>query len=149
MFSSRNSQDWEEDQLYPVPTFVPTEEEESVESLSITDMVKANEEKEEELDTKEDTLTTETSSKVQEEPENPPQDEPTTTFQNFQTKQKTKTIKAPQENKAGQLTLKELMVVLVIFCLILLVLSYMWDNLLTTFCICGITLPVLRYFGKI
>jgi len=43
----------------------------------------------------------------------------------------------------------QFLAILLIFCLILLVLNVMWNNLFTTFLICCITLPILRWFGKV
>ena len=43
----------------------------------------------------------------------------------------------------------ELLAIFLIFCLILLALCIMWDNLFTTLFICCITLPILKRMGKV
>ena len=43
----------------------------------------------------------------------------------------------------------QLLAIFLIFCLIILALSVMWDNLYTTLFICCITLPILKWMGKI
>ena len=47
------------------------------------------------------------------------------------------------------MTIYQLLAILLIFCLILLILNIMWDNLFTTMLICCFTLPVLRWLGKV
>ena len=47
------------------------------------------------------------------------------------------------------MTIYQLIVILLIFCLILLALNVMWNNLFTTLLICCITLPILRWLGKV
>ena len=48
-----------------------------------------------------------------------------------------------------KMTLFQFLAICLIFCLILLALNIMWNNLFTTLLICGITLPILRWFGKV
>ena len=47
------------------------------------------------------------------------------------------------------MTIYQLIDILLIFCLILLALNVMWNNLFTTLLICCITLPILRWMGKV
>merc|ERR1712008_209493 len=47
------------------------------------------------------------------------------------------------------MTIYQLLAILLIFCLILLALNVMWNNLFTTLLICCITLPILRWLGKV
>lgn len=47
------------------------------------------------------------------------------------------------------MTIYQLIAILLIFCLILLALNFMWNNLFTTLLICCITLPILRWLGKV
>jgi len=47
------------------------------------------------------------------------------------------------------MTIYQLIAILLIFCLILLALNVMWNNLFTTLLICCITLPILRWLGKV
>ena len=47
------------------------------------------------------------------------------------------------------MTIYQLIDILLIFCLILLALDIMWNNLFTTLLICCITLPILRWLGKV
>ena len=47
------------------------------------------------------------------------------------------------------MTWYQFLVILLIFCLILLALNILWNNLFYTIIICCITLPILRYFGKV
>ena len=47
------------------------------------------------------------------------------------------------------MTIYQLIDILLIFCLILLALNVMWNNLFTTLLICCITLPILRWLGKV
>ena len=47
------------------------------------------------------------------------------------------------------MSIYQLLAILLIFCLILLVLNVMWNNLFTTFLICCVTLPILRWLGKV
>ena len=47
------------------------------------------------------------------------------------------------------MTIYQLIAILLIFCLILLALNVMWNNLFTTMLICCITLPILRWLGKV
>jgi len=47
------------------------------------------------------------------------------------------------------MTIYQLIAILLIFCLISLALNVMWNNLFTTLLICCITLPILRWLGKV
>lgn len=47
------------------------------------------------------------------------------------------------------MTIYQLLAILLIFCLIMLILNIMWNNLFTTMLICCITLPILRWLGKV
>merc|ERR1712037_958026 len=47
------------------------------------------------------------------------------------------------------MTIYQLIAILLIFCLILLALNVMWNNLFITMLICCITLPILRWLGKV
>ncbi len=49
----------------------------------------------------------------------------------------------------GQMSFMQLLAILLIFCLIILVLNIMWNNLFTTLFVTGLALPILRWLGKV
>lgn len=53
------------------------------------------------------------------------------------------------EEVHSQMSIFQFLAILFIFCLILLALNIMWNNLFTTLFICCITLPILRWMGKV
>ena len=72
------------------------------------------------------------------------------------TKSETFAMDSSKSTKALEVTdtkttmsIYQLLAILLIFCLILLVLNVMWNNLFTTFLICCVTLPILRWLGKV
>lgn len=55
----------------------------------------------------------------------------------------------PEEVHHQQMSIFQFLAILLIFCLILMALNIMWNNLFTTLFICCITLPILRWLGKV
>ena len=62
---------------------------------------------------------------------------------------KSSSEKAATEDIKTTMSIYQLFAILLIFCLILLGLNIMWNNLFTTLLICCITLPILRWLGKV
>lgn len=68
---------------------------------------------------------------------------------NIQSETLLKPPKSPSAAVQKTMKISELLAVLLIFCLIFLALSVMWENLGTTVILGGVCFPILRYFGKI
>ena len=59
------------------------------------------------------------------------------------------TVSSKSSEKSQRMMPLELLAIFLILCLILFALSIMWDNLFTTLFICCITLPILKWMGKV